>query len=633
MADQTLRLLYRVAWWPSARKDIEQWIEHCATCIRFRKRPTKQDSVAVRPVDMECWEEVMVDFEGPSSPTDKAGNKYVLTYVFCLCHGVVFEPGANLTHAEVRRMFARCIFRAGTLPKIVRSDRGPEFRSNLLAEFLALMGVRQTFGTAWRPMEQGIVERCHQELQKVLGMLVVDIVRSYPDEWTELLPVVEFTLYTTPGAHGFSPRDIDRRWSTALPLEKELQPFQVSEFEPVSESLRKVFEEYRIIKAKVVGWYASTSAKRAELANKHRKNRTVEVGARVVYRDPRAKAVGGRVAWKEPLSGPCVVESTTGNKLQLRREADGVRLEAHVEDVIVLPPETELLERRPVAEFEEDSVVTRPGETPKRSIGQMLTAEAEGEGAEDRLVRSTGKLSKLAVGQHIAYALATRPPPKAAGRACGAGQVKTVVRTGQAEVVLHRYRARADGRLRVHWIGVYLGEDGQDVFGDDPAHHGLRPALEQVAAKRILCVIQLHDGVMSHAAARQLDKAGWTWRQEELDVAVRLVQQPLEERSRIWAVAQSELNDRLRKETEERFKLVGSRLAVRLDFVELGIGQGELTAQVRRLGFLALDGLNEGSLSYGQAWCLEDPRVREQLLWLLCERNLCLGVSTLGFRA
>ena len=291
------------------------------------------------------------------------------------------------------------------------------------------------------------------------------------------------------------------------------------------------------------------------------------------------------------------MESTTGNKLQLRREADGVRLEAHVEDVIVLPPETELLERRPVAEFEEDSVVTRPGETPRRSIGQMLTAEAEGEGAEDRLVRSAGKLSKLAVGQHVAYALATRPPPKAAGRACGVGQVKTVVRTGQAEVVLHRYRARADGRLRVHWIGVYLGEDGQDVFGDNPAHHGLRPALEQVAAKRILCVIQLHDGVMSHAAARQLDKAGWTWRQEELEVAMRLVQQPLEERSRMWAVAQSELDDRLRQETEERFKLVGSRLAARLDFVELGIGQGELTAQVRRLGFVALDGLNEGSLS------------------------------------
>ena len=42
------------------------------------------------------------------------------------------------------------------------------------------------------------------------------------------------------------------------------------------------------------------------------------------------------------------------------------------------------------------------------------------------------------------------------------------------------------------------------------------------------------------------------------------VSMALKERSRIWALAQSELNERLRKETEERFKLVGPRSAARL---------------------------------------------------------------------
>ena len=116
--------------------------------------------------------------------------------------------------------------------------------------------------------------------------MVVDIVRNYPSEWTELLPVVEFTLYTTPGPHGYMPRDIDRRWSSSIPLEKELQPFQVQEFEPVSEHVKKLFQSYRVIRTKIVGWYAATSEKRAELANRHRKNRVIEVGDRVVYRDP-----------------------------------------------------------------------------------------------------------------------------------------------------------------------------------------------------------------------------------------------------------------------------------------------------------------------------------------------------------
>ena len=34
--------------------------------------------------------------------------------------------------------------------------------------------------------------------------------------------IVEFVIYNIPGPHGMTPRDIDRRWSMALPLEKEL---------------------------------------------------------------------------------------------------------------------------------------------------------------------------------------------------------------------------------------------------------------------------------------------------------------------------------------------------------------------------------------------------------------------------
>ncbi len=181
-----------------------------------------------------------------------------------------------------------------------------------------------------------------------------------------------------------------------------------------------------------------------------------------------------------------------------------------------------------------------------------------GEGAEDRQVRSAGKLSKIAVGQHIAYVLSTRPPPKAAARR--AESVKRRPSRGQAKrrsSSANTEHVRTAGSASI-WIGVHLGEEGKEVFGDDPAPHGLRPALEQVAAKRTLC-FQLRDGVMPHTAVRQLDKAGWTWRHEEIEVAVRVVQQLTEERSRIWAAALSELNNRLCRETEERLKLSGPR--------------------------------------------------------------------------
>ena len=66
-------------------------------------------------------------------------------------------------------------------------------------------------------------------------MLVNDIFKSLPNETGELLHIVEFIIYNTPGAHGFTPRDIDRRWSLSLPFQRELQPLQVNEFEPLED--------------------------------------------------------------------------------------------------------------------------------------------------------------------------------------------------------------------------------------------------------------------------------------------------------------------------------------------------------------------------------------------------------------
>ena len=61
------------------------------TCIRFRSRPTRPEQVAVKPLDCDCWSEVMIDFEGPSNPPDWQRNRYVLTYLDVLSHGVPLD--------------------------------------------------------------------------------------------------------------------------------------------------------------------------------------------------------------------------------------------------------------------------------------------------------------------------------------------------------------------------------------------------------------------------------------------------------------------------------------------------------------------------------------------------------------
>ena len=54
-------------------------------------------------------------------------------------------------------------------------------------------------------MEQGLVESRHIETQKVMGMLVKDVMQCSPNETGELLHVVEFIIYNTTGPHGYTP--------------------------------------------------------------------------------------------------------------------------------------------------------------------------------------------------------------------------------------------------------------------------------------------------------------------------------------------------------------------------------------------------------------------------------------------
>ena len=229
--------------------DVLKWIRSCGTCLRFRSVPQKVPSSPSLPASLECWQEVMIDLEGPNPP-DQMGNRYYMTYICCLCHAVLIAGMKDTSAAESRRAFATCLFRSGTLPTMVRSDQGPEFKNRVMEEYTALLGIGQKFGVAWRPVEQGLVENEHKEVQKLFGILVRDVMKCFPDEVSELIPCVEYMIYNTPGPHGYTPRDIDRRWSMGIPLERELHGQTVDEFEPMSERARVMFKAYEQVREK-----------------------------------------------------------------------------------------------------------------------------------------------------------------------------------------------------------------------------------------------------------------------------------------------------------------------------------------------------------------------------------------------
>ena len=86
------------------------------------------------------------------------------------------------------------------------------------------------------------------------------------------------------------------------------------------------------------------------------------------------------------------------------------------------------------------------------------------------------------------------------------GKVTALSRAESTVVVVHRYKPVTDGRLRLYWQPLFTGESGVEVLAS-----GSIPSTETVPVKRILFPVQLHDGVVSHAAARRLDHAGYRY--------------------------------------------------------------------------------------------------------------------------
>ena len=96
----------------------------------------------------------------------------------------------------------------------------------------------------------------------------------------------------------------------------------------------------------------------------------------------------------------------------------------------------------------------------------------------------------------------------------------------EATVILHKHRPVTDHHLRLYWKPVYI-EEGQEVLGS-----GANPSKETVPVTRVLFPVRMHDGMLAHAAARQLDQSNYRYEHENLGSAITSTSEPQCLRSR-----------------------------------------------------------------------------------------------------
>ncbi|UYV73203.1 K02A2.6-like [Cordylochernes scorpioides] len=171
--------------WPESRGDVEKWCRNCTQCSA-RKGPTTRSKGKLKIYNVGApFERIAIDVAGPFPKSD-LGNKYILVIMDYFTKWPVAVPIPDQEASTVSEALLQdwvCIF---GVPRILHSDQGRNFESNIFQELCRRLGIEKTRTTPLHPQSDGMVERFNRTLTQHLTMFVDQNQR----DWDQHLPML-----------------------------------------------------------------------------------------------------------------------------------------------------------------------------------------------------------------------------------------------------------------------------------------------------------------------------------------------------------------------------------------------------------------------------------------------------------
>ena len=148
---------------------INDWCRACDKCRRF-KTPMQQSNTPLQPMPSTAtpFQRMAIDFM--ILPTTSRGYSKLLVCVDYATRFAVAVPTKDETVETTARVIYNEIISKFGPPQTLLSDRGANFRSELMTELCKLVNTKQVFTTPYHPQCDGLVERLNATLQKSLAM-------------------------------------------------------------------------------------------------------------------------------------------------------------------------------------------------------------------------------------------------------------------------------------------------------------------------------------------------------------------------------------------------------------------------------------------------------------------------------
>ncbi|KAF2345355.1 Reverse transcriptase domain [Trinorchestia longiramus] len=184
--NRTLRLIAERYVWPSMRKDVKHFVQHCHDCQL--SKVTKHNRAALQACAFtgNKFDSVHLDLVGPL-PSSR-GYSYLLTMIDRFTRWVEAVPISDITAETVARTFVHSWIARFGVPLRITHDRGAQFASKLWADVSSLLGCANFSTTAFHPQSNGLIERVHRDLRTALKCL------NSRTDWVDHLPMVLLSL-------------------------------------------------------------------------------------------------------------------------------------------------------------------------------------------------------------------------------------------------------------------------------------------------------------------------------------------------------------------------------------------------------------------------------------------------------
>lgn len=182
--------------------DIRNFIDNCPVCEKTKVHRHTHTPLQITTVASAPFEKIYVDFVGEINPNSDEGHKHIFSISCDLTKYVVMTPVFDCTALTAAKCIVEEICLVFNFPKIIVSDNGPAFISEVFKQMANLLKIKHVKTAPYHPQSNGAIERYH----RTLGQYIRAYTQKEKSAWHKYLRYFIFSYNNTVhSSTGFTP--------------------------------------------------------------------------------------------------------------------------------------------------------------------------------------------------------------------------------------------------------------------------------------------------------------------------------------------------------------------------------------------------------------------------------------------